>query len=100
MKTNFTKIIVIGLLSIFTLDLSAKTTINNFNPNPSSEKLANACGVHEGQIIEYFAGFGIQVTQIINITGSCDSKVRSATGKWYIVHVLDGQIVGHDDIPL
>ncbi len=100
MKTIFTKILAIGLLSILTFDLSAKATTNKFNPNPNFDKHVNACGVNEGQIVEYFAKFDIQVVQIISITGSCDSKVRSVSGKWYIVHVLDGQIVGHDDIPL
>jgi hypothetical protein len=98
MKTNITKILAIGLLSILTFDLSAKATTNNFNANPNSEKLAS-CGVNEGQIVEYFAALGIHVNQIISIQGSCDSKVRSTSGKWFIIHVLDGQIVGHDDMP-
>lgn len=55
------------------------------------------CGVTYDQIYQYMFNQGIVVTAFIDIEGSCNVYCKSTTGKLYIVYVLDGIIVGHDD---
>ena len=55
------------------------------------------CGVSYDQIYMYMMERGYIVTAFIDIEGTCDVGVKTTIDKTFVVHIMDGVILGHDD---
>lgn len=98
MKTKQLLLIPALLFAFFCVS----ATINGTNPEkkePKAETMVQ-CGVNNAQIVSYLQNCSHHHTvtgDVVDIPGTCNSKVPIENCKTATVFVSDGQIIGHAD---
>lgn len=104
MITKFTKSILIAAIIIFGAmsNATAKTSkiiaTQKYEINNSISSSDNYCGVSSQEIVVYLNSFGYHVAKMDGIPGTCEVLCRTIDNKSVVVHITEGQIIGHDEI--
>lgn len=104
MITKFTKsiliaaIIILGSMSNATAKAS-KVIVTQMYENNSSEMAGDSYyGVSGEEITSYLYSFGYRVIKMEGVPGVSEVICKTSDNKTVIVHIADGQIIGHDEI--
>lgn len=94
MKTKF---LFLAALFILSFSPANASNVNFAFPDGTGAKAVDYCGVTGQQIYEYMLDRGYVVTQIVQISGTCNVDVSTTIGKKFIVYISNGVIGGYEE---
>ena len=104
MITKFTKsiiataFVILGIAYTLPANTPKNIEVQMYEINNSAATGDAYCGVSEQEITAYLNMFGYHVAKIEEITGCCNALCKTIDNKKVVVYIVEGQIIGHDEI--